>query len=659
MVPAIRILLLEDNPDEVDQIAQLLRDDGLEFDLAVAKTAEQCRTAFRQGDSNLILARPSSGCQNGVSAIEAAAELCPGVPVVCVCSESDESECVRLWRVGLSACARRDRPGHIAAAVLSALRECDERARRERAEKAVRDSERQHRMTLDAMGDAIHVVDRDLRIVLINTELRRWETQLGLGAAIAGKRLQEAFPFLSETVFQEYEQVFETGTILLTEEVNTVRGEKVWTETRKIPVVENGNVTRVVTVIRDTTRAKLAEEERRRLEARMLAMQKYESLATLASGVAHDFNNVLQAILGAAEYLQERLSAETDVQRDIQLVRSSAQRASQLTRQMLDFAGCAVVQPVRLNVASLVRGMGSLLEATVSKGIRLCYGLSEEEGCSVWGDPGQLEQVVVNLVLNAEEATEGPGGEITVRTGVMMADEDCVTHAVGSVLTPGECAFVEVSDCGCGIDEDTKGKMFDPFFSTKFIGRGLGLAAVLGIVRGHGGAILVDSESGMGTTVRVLLPCAPDFEHGDDTDLKVGAVTDAWCAEGTVLLVDDEPGVRYVTRRALEAGGLEVLLAQDGREAVEVFRERGTDIDLVVLDVSMPEMDGIRALEQIRQLRPGTAILVSSGYDEKDVRSRVAGAAEFLYLHKPYTKEELLAEVHSILGAKGNGSFGR
>jgi len=275
-----------------------------------------------------------------------------------------------------------------------------------------------------------------------------------------------------------------------------------------------------------------------------------------------------------------------------------------------------------------------MLDVSISKKVELSLQF-EEKAAPIEADATQIRQVVMNLITNASEAIGDAPGTITLRVGDIVADRHYLETAVLSEdVSEGRYTFLEVTDTGCGMDEHTRTRLFDPFFTTKFTGRGLGMAAVLGIVRGHGGAIRVSSEPGKGTTFRVLLPAVvpgtvrPYAESGGDRSL--------WSGTGTILLVDDEEVVRTLGRKMLQRLGFDVLLAHDGQEALDVYRERCQDIHLVLLDLTMPSLDGEACFQELRRIRDDVCVVLSSGYNQQDVTNRFAGRGLAGFIQKPY-----------------------
>jgi two-component system, cell cycle sensor histidine kinase and response regulator CckA len=395
----------------------------------------------------------------------------------------------------------------------------------------------------------------------------------------------------------------------------------------------------------DTTELKRAEEARLRLEQQVHHGQRLESLGILAGGIAHDFNNILTAVLGHAELALVDLPEGSSAERAIEQVIAAGGRASQLARQMLAYAGRASFTLEPVDLGAHVAETAGLLRASISK--KAILGIDVERGLPrVLADPSQMSQLTMNLVINASEALEGDAGTIDVRvTSVATDDEEVLAVRHCDALGPGPYVRLEVADTGCGMTEEAVQRVFDPFYTTKFTGRGLGLAAVLGIVRAHHGGLTIRSRPGEGTTFRVLLPAVPAQAPSGEQ----GPVAQDWRGRGTVLLADDEEPVREVAEQILQRLGLTVLLAADGQAAVDLFRERGDQIDLVILDLTMPTMDGAEALAAIRSLDPTVRVVIASGYSEQDVASRVPRGALAGMLHKPYSVDQLRSVLSAIL----------
>ena len=384
---------------------------------------------------------------------------------------------------------------------------------------------------------------------------------------------------------------------------------------------DDGTVVRLIGTDVDVTDRKRLEATHRDLREQLIHAEKLKSLGVLAGGIAHDFNNLLTTVLGNADLALDQLPEDSPVRKSIQRIDTAVRRGAELTQQLLAYSGkgAFVIKPVDLS--RMVGELGGLLGVSTSKKAIVHYELADGLP-AVEADAGQLQQVVMNLMTNASDALTDRGGTIHLRTGVTELP-DCGTGGSADDPPAGGCyVFLEVADDGVGMDDEVRSRIFDPFYTTKLSGRGLGLAAVQGIVRGHRGGLRVESQPGKGTVVTVLLP-ASDAEAVERAP-GVPALPDD-LGGGTILVVDDEDGVRELATTVLQAAGFTVIGARDGREAVERFNERPDEITLVLLDLTMPRMSGQEALAEIRRIRPAARVVLSSGYPESDAVSESPG----------------------------------
>ncbi len=421
------------------------------------------------------------------------------------------------------------------------------------------------------------------------------------------------------------------------------------TEVRAYPVVLEGEKL-VLAMVRDITDQIAAEAEWQQLEAQVQHTQKLESLGILAGGVAHDFNNLLTGILGNAGLAEMELDASSSALPCIRNIEQSSMRAAELCRQLLAYSGRGkfVVRSADMNEE--VREMAHLLETSISKKAGLKLELTPDLPL-IKADTTQLHQVIMNLIINASDAIGDDAGEIVVTTGVAAVDEEFLQNAyLDEAQVHGDYLCLEVADTGCGMDEETRSRLFDPFFTTKFAGRGLGLAAVLGIVRGHDGIVVIDSELGIGTTFKVLFPCAE--EGGKQADPKE-AEAEPWSGEGTILVVDDEEPVRSLAKSSLERAGFNVIVAQDGQECVDLFAENRAQIRAVLLDMTMPRKGGPETFGELRSMQPDLPVLLSSGFSEQEAVSILSGEGLAGFLRKPYKPNQLLEGLRAILERPG------
>ena len=415
-------------------------------------------------------------------------------------------------------------------------------------------------------------------------------------------------------------------------------GEEILTE-RTISSVFNarGEIAHHVALMRDITDEK---EQAKRWEH----TQRLESLGVLAGGIAHDFNNILTAIMGNAALAERGLDDASPAKKKLATIEMSAQRAADLCQQMLAYSGKGkfVIKPVDLS--KLVDEMVHLIEVSIEKNVVIKYHLADNLPV-VEVDTAQVQQVILNLITNANEAIGNKSGVISFSTGVMTADRPYLEASFCDDSVPdGRFTYIEVSDTGCGMDGETVKKIFDPFFTTKFTGRGLGMSAVLGIVRGHHGALRVYSEVGRGTTFKVLFPVSEEAV----IEGAVAECADDWKAEGTILVVDDEDTIREVAAMMLEEIGFSTLTAVDGVQAIEVFRQHQEQIRAVLLDMTMPKMDGKACFRELRRIDPHVRVVLSSGYSEEDATARFSGKKLAGFVQKPYSPEQLKAVMVQV-----------
>jgi PAS domain S-box-containing protein len=390
-----------------------------------------------------------------------------------------------------------------------------------------------------------------------------------------------------------------------------------------------------------TDELRLREESARReaeaSEARSRHVQKLESIGVLAGGIAHDFNNLLHVVLGNADLARLQLPPDAAAREHLDEVIRATQRAAELTQQLLAYSGRGAVETRQLDLSCEVREMATLLRTAISRQATLVWDLSTDLP-PVTADPTQIRQVVMNLITNASDALGEGAGTISLRTGV-VADGD---RDPG----PGQFVFLEVGDNGCGMDSGTLQRIFDPFFSTKFAGRGLGLAAVMGIVESHGGHIRIRTAPGEGTTFRLLFPAV--VGQADGTPRRISGAD--WRGCGTVLVVEDEDGVREVVGRMLERLGFQVITADDGLAALERLDEHDGAVSAVLLDLSMPRMGGFEALQHIRDRKPDLPVILMSGYTEQEVASKLLDGTSgaVCFLQKPFLPEDLTSVLRQV-----------
>jgi len=525
----------------------------------------------------------------------------------------------------------------------------DDIQRRIAAEQALKASETRLQAILDHSPNSIFVKDLAGRYVMVNREIAlQWGRSV---AEFLGKDDLELFPGGTGLGFREADQRALAGNAAIKYEVTISlpgAADPITTIVQKFPLRDaGGQVYGLCGIATDITDRKQAEQEKITIERKLLAAQKLESLGVLAGGIAHDFNNILTSVLANASLARHDAGAGRPVDRSLQQIEQAARRAADLCQQMLAYAGKGKIVSDRLDLSELVGGTAALLEVTISKSTRLDLQLADGLP-PVLADVTQLRQIVMNLVINAADAIGDRPGLITVTTFTREADVGLLHNALGHPdLPPGTYVGLEVTDNGSGMSPETIARIFEPFFTTKFSGRGLGLSAVLGIVQSHRGALFVESTPGQGSTFRLLLPATAG--EPVSSALPFPAVAGAVVLRGTVLIVDDEEAVRRIAAIVLEMHGADSLTAASGDAALDLLRTAGEKISLVLLDMTMPGINGEETLRRMRMLNARQPVILMSGYSETEIMRRSADLGVAGFIQKPFEVETLLTKVKPFL----------
>jgi PAS domain S-box-containing protein len=512
----------------------------------------------------------------------------------------------------------------------------------------LKESEARYRRIIETAREGIWTIDGDANTSFVNDRMAEM-----LGYTVTDMMGRSFLDFVNDEARVEAESNLERrrAGIADTYEFRLSRkdGTDLWTIMSTNPFYDKtGRYIGSLAMVSDISQRKRVEQERRDMEAQFRHTQKLESMGVLAGGIAHDFNNLLTGIIGNAGMALEDATV-SNTRESILEIDTAARRASGLCQQLLAYSGRGkyIIESIDLN--SLVKEMGALIGVSTTKKADVEYDLDDELP-RIDADASQIGQIIMNLITNASEALGSETGVIFVRTGSMDCDAGKLRETYLSPDLPaGEYVFIEVSDTGSGMDADTVERIFDPFFTTKFVGRGLGLAAVLGIIRGHNGAIEVDSEMARGTTIRVFLPAGEKQSDEPERPTLQESIKDVNLSGRTIMVVDDEEYVRSLVRRMLEPTGVRVLIADNGHRAIELVRERGDDIDCIVMDVTMPDMDGPETFRRLRRARSNIRIIITSGYSQQDVAQKFEGKGVSGFLSKPFRREDLTGVLSRAL----------
>ena len=508
------------------------------------------------------------------------------------------------------------------------------------------DNKISHRDLLDALPHALGV-HSDYRWVYCNAAAARlWgerSPEEMIGASIFNFVHSDEHKAMKERI----EQMAKTGRPAPMLEMRLLRknGDSLMACIQSCPVNHEGRQAFLVTAD-DVSEKKEHDVERSQLKEQLEHAQRLESLGVLAGGIAHDFNNLLTAILGNAELARGKLDDKPAVVGHIDNIVGSCDHAAELCKQMLAYAGKGSYEMRVINLNDMVKSMGKLIRASVNSNIALKIKLQSDLP-GIEGDTAQIQQLILNFIVNSADAIGSASGEIKVSSGVRkLKHEQLAKLYNGSELPEDEYVILEVRDTGCGMSQEMQDKIFDPFFTTKETGSGLGLSAVLGIVRGHHGALQVFSTPGKGTAFRVYLPSTTQsFREKVVSTVEV----DAWRGDGKVLVVDDDLRVRNVAKSYVEKLNFEVLTAEDGIEGLEIFGKCQDQLVAVLLDMTMPELGGVEAMAGMRQVNPDVPIIIVSGYSEIEAGALIRGDRPDAFLQKPFKAKALKTILYEVM----------
>ncbi len=632
----MRVLLLEDDANDGQLIAHELGRLTPPPQIERVTGEASFLAALKDFAPDVILSDHNLPAFDGRRALAKTRAILPDIPFILVTGSLNEETAVSYLKEGATDYILKDRLVRLGPAILEALERARER-------QALRRHERLVREIIDANPSLIFVKDWEGRFVLVNQATAEiYGTTVD---GLVGKTDADFNPNAEEVAhfLRDDREVMASGRPKFVPEepvTNPHTKQTRWFQTIKLPLRLPGE--EAVTMLGVATEI----TERKLLEEQLLQSQKMEAVGQLAGGVAHDFNNILTAIVGYSDLLAAELGDNAQQREDIEEIRKAARRAAALTRQLLSFSRKQVLEPRIVDVNGVVLNLDKMLRSLMSENIELETQLAEDlDAARV--DPNQLEQVIMNLAINARDAMPD-GGTVTIETANATLGEDYAAKHVSVI--PGVYVMLAVTDTGCGMTEATKARIFEPFFTTKPAGRGtgLGLSTVYGIVKQSGGNIWLYSEPNKGTTFKIYLPAVDALPEDIGKAAPVEAERQG---SGTVLVVEDDEQLRRLTHRALAAQGYEVLEADRGRSALDAARRHEGPIDLLVTDLVMPDTNGPKLAETLRAARPGLRVLFMSGYPEGAIVHHGMLEAGVAYLAKPFTTEAITRKVREVLEA--------
>jgi two-component system cell cycle sensor histidine kinase/response regulator CckA len=639
MPAKLHILVLEDNMLDAELAIQALDQAGYICQWDCVDTRDTFLARLDGHIYDLVISDYNLPMFDGLSAVQLLRQRDPDLPFILVSGTLGEETAIESLKAGATDYVVKSHLARLPPVVARALRERDEQRQRREAEARYRD-------LFENANDMIYTRDLDGYFTSVN----------GMGERLTGYSREQLLGMTLEQLFSpEYlhlraEEVLKyqgEAALAAAEELEFIRkdGTRVFVEVSSRLIYEAGRPTGVQGIARDISERKRAEDQRKLLEDQLLQAQKMESIGTLAGGVAHDFNNMLTAIIGNIQLVLESTPSVSPDYPMLIEIEKAATRATALTRQLLTFSRRQPIERRTIDLNATINELSQMLRRLIGEHVDVAIRLADHLA-PIFADPAQIQQVVMNLAVNARDAMPG-GGRLLIATREVELDEQACRNYPWA--RPGRYAQLIVGDTGAGMDAELQQRIFEPFFTTKERGKGtgLGLSVVYGIIKQHEGFVQVDSAIDRGTTFTIFLPVPAvtlDVMVPDLSPLVRGG-------NETILVAEDEASLRYLASTVLERLGYTVILAEDGLEAMNLFRANQSRIDLVILDLVMPRFSGRDALELMRAIRPDLRALFVTGYD--DAAAQVPGLDDLMagtnLLQKPYRVDMLGLRVRELL----------
>ncbi|MDZ4875453.1 MAG: Sensor histidine kinase RcsC [Chroococcidiopsis cubana SAG 39.79] len=636
----LRILVVEDSEDDMLLMLRELRRSGHSVDYERVETAAQMQAALDRQSWDIVIADYTLPAFSAPDALKLLQSQQRNLPFIIVSGTIGEETAVAAMKAGAHDYITKGNLARLMPAVERELREAKERQKRHNAEQALRESEERFRQLAENIAESVFwMSDPKARQQLYVSPAyeRIWGRSCESLYANFMEWLEAIHPEDRQRIQTKFFEQALAGHY--DEEYRIIRpdGSIRWIRDRGFPIQnDSGASYRVVGIAEDITTRKLTE-------AALRHAQRLESLGTLASGIAHDFNNILTPILATAQLLSLKLPLDEQDRHLLQLIEDSAKRGADLVKQILVFARGVEGKRVPLQLRHILSEVMHVARQTFPKTIEIYTDFPTANLWTVAADATQLHQVFMNLCVNARDAMPN-GGTLGLAAENKLVDEACTR--MNPEASPGSYVAIAISDTGTGIPSELLERIFDPFFTTKEVGKGtgLGLSTALGIVKNHGGFVKVYSEVGRGSQFKVYLPAIEDAETQPAAELALLTGNNE-----LILIVEDELSIQQVTQTSLEEYNYRTLIAKDGIEAIALYAARKYEIDLVLMDVMMPLMDGLTATRTLQKLNPKIKAIVTSGLASNSLMAEITEIGVKAFLPKPYTTKELLDAIHKVL----------
>ena len=639
---SLRVLLVEDSDDDAELVVRHLRKEGVDPQVERVQMRPEMDAALKGGEWDIVISDYTLPQFSAPEAFDVLLGSGLDIPFIIVSGTVGEDTAVRAMKLGANDYLLKGNLQRLVPAIERELRDRQERVARRRAERELRASEERYRRLFEGTPVPMWVASPETGALLaVNEEACR---HYGYSRQELMELTMDALVLPEGTELPPALQGGEAGDEALTWH-RRKDGTPLAVEVNLHEIELEGGPARLV-AIHDITERKRAEWALRRSEEQLRQAQKMEAIGSLAGGIAHDFNNLLSVILSYSEMTLATLRPGDELRTDIEQINQAGVRAAELTRQLLAFSRRQVLEPRVIDLNAVLSGLEKMLRRLLGEDVEVSLLTAQGLG-RVNADPSQIEQIVMNLAINARDAMP-QGGKLTLETANVDVVAAYAEAHVG--ITPGPYVMLAVADTGTGMDKATQARVFEPFFTTKGVGKGtgLGLSTVYGIVKQSGGHIWLYSELGEGTTFRIYLPrtdAAPDTLA---TSSGHGAALEG---HETILLVEDDVQVRATSLAILRRYGYHVLEAQNGGEALLICERFAAKIDLMVTDVVMPLMSGRELATRLKTLRPEMRVLYASGYTENAIVYHGVLDSGVSFLQKPITPEALGRKVREVLDA--------